>query len=83
MALCLGLSAVLFGLALSMAIPPVPSKAGHVYHLLPVAAIGGSALLASLFLAVHRGGENWLPAFLRLVFYLAFLYALQMRMNIR
>ena len=77
------LEVILFGFALFMAIPPVPSEAGHVYHFLPAALIGGSAFLASLFLAARRGAENWLTAFLRLSLYLAFVYVLQMRMTIR
>ena len=77
------LEVILFGFALFMCIPPAPSEEAHVYGFLPVALIGGSALFASLVLAVRRGAENWLTALLKLGFYLLLVYALQMRVLIR
>jgi hypothetical protein len=77
------LEIVLFGFALFMTVPPVPSEEGHVYRFLPVAIIGGSAFAASLFLAGCRGAENWLTALLKLGFYLLLAYVLQMRVTIR
>jgi hypothetical protein len=77
------LEILLFGFALSMTIPPVPSDEGHVYRFLPVAIIGGSAFAASISLAGRRRAENWLTALLKLGFYLLLAYVLQMRVAIR
>ena len=74
---------MLFGFALFMVLPPVPSEEGHVYRFLPVAVIGGSAFAASLLLGGRRGAENWLTALLKLGFYLLLVYVLQMRVAIR
>lgn len=77
------LEVILFGFALFMCIPAVPSEEAHVYRFLPAAIIGGSALAASLFLAGRRGAENWLTALLKFGFYLLLVYVLQMRAMIR
>jgi hypothetical protein len=76
------LELLLFGFALFIAIPPVPSLEPHVYHFLPGAVIGGSALALSIFLAARRGAENWVAALLKLAFYLLFLWIMTERMNI-
>ena len=74
---------LLFGFALFMSIPPVPSDEAHVYRFPPAAIIGGSAFAASLFLAGRRGAENWFSGLLKLGFYLLLVYVLQMRVTIR
>jgi hypothetical protein len=70
---------LLFGFALFMCIPPIPSDETHVYHFMPAAVIGGSAFTASLVLAARRGAENWFSAVPKLGIYLLLVYVLQMR----
>jgi hypothetical protein len=69
----------LFCFAFFMVIPEVPSDAPHHYRLTPTLLIGGSAFALSLWLAVRRGGEHWSMALLKLLFYVAFAWAVLQR----
>ena len=71
----------LFCFAFVMAVPPKPSEENHVYHLTPVLLIGGSAFALSLCLAIWRGGENWIVAFLKIGFYVFLAWLIQGRVS--
>ena len=76
------LEIILFCGAFALAIPAVPSEAGHVYRLTPVLVIGGSTFGVALYLGVRRGAETWITGLVKLVFYGVFVWILQQRLAI-
>ena len=77
------LEVILFCGAFVLAVPPVPSDAGHVYDVTPRLVVGGSVFAAALYLGVRRGAETWISAALKLGFYALFIWVLHERVAIR
>jgi hypothetical protein len=61
----LGLLIPAFGLL----VPPVPSELGTRYTLLPNLLFAAALYAASLVLTIHRAGENWLTAAIKLALF--------------
>jgi uncharacterized membrane protein len=82
-AILLLIELVLFGFALFMTIPQVPSNERQIFGFAPVLLFGGSAFIASLALGRRRGAENWLTISFKLVCYLLFAWVIRERVGIR
>ena len=61
---------VLFGFAVAMMIPPVPSEIGQRYSSTSSLIIGGGAFAAFLGIKIWRREESWITAIIKTVFYL-------------
>jgi len=64
-------------------IPPVPSDPDTRYGFFPLGVMAVLLFGLSRYLCIRRGGENWIPGALQLMFFLGFALVVHIRIGIR